>query len=436
MKNTISMQTIGVQQTVDYVAPTKFETLQLNLPNSHTTTTDVRSIHCGGTFFVVRPWSSNRKYFAEELYVKFTTPSPRGCTHLQSLLGSSSSSDSSESSDTNPFYLLDYRSAIDRLDFVKCYQIENVYCTQAYIILQMENNLLLGFGHDTEHAFYCKKFMDDGIREITCGPLSFQILVCGNDGMGYYFRVDAPTFLEDEKFHLDFTKRKYITAAVSGRSTFVVYENEDGSHHILSHGDDQFRIQSGQPSEDKFSELETPFDGRRIHQIKCGYFHTCVLLEDGDVYTCGYNAYGQCGVPGPDQNFIKVIFPSFPLQPTNDHFPAVYEGSSTSNHKFQPTRIICSSIATLFCNKDGFMIIGDPVTAFSPKYQFFPSVDCIYYAFNQKMKSSLYTQTVECGGWHVVIYNKKVVESKSMIYFYDNLKKIITETSFSDIQIK
>ncbi|KAL9642785.1 hypothetical protein ABK040_009860 [Willaertia magna] len=33
----------------------------------------------------------------------------------------------------------------------------------------------------------------------------------------------------------------------------------------------------------------------KIKAVSCGYFHSVFLTQDGRIYTCGWNAYGQCG---------------------------------------------------------------------------------------------------------------------------------------------
>ena len=285
MNNTIPLLTLGIQPTSGIHVPMpKWEPYFLHpIPNSNYST-EVRKISCGGNFFVVRLWPklNFHESHVEKLYIKFATAKSNQCNYFKPIKNSSTESE------CHSTFWLDYKSTIDELKLGNCYQVEDVYCNQVDVLLQMKNNLVIRFDTSSERVFILKKFVENqiGIREIICGPLSFHFLIRGTDDVIYYFSTDSTIYSEELKLNLDFKDKKYVTSALSGRSSFVVYEEQDGSHQILCHGDDQFLSQSGQPSE-VFSQLKTPFQGKRIDQIKCGYFHTSVLLESGEVYMCG-----------------------------------------------------------------------------------------------------------------------------------------------------
>jgi len=46
-----------------------------------------------------------------------------------------------------------------------------------------------------------------------------------------------------------------------------------------------------------------------VKQIACGASHTALLLNNGQVYTCGNNTYGQLG-NGTNSNVFKIINPN------------------------------------------------------------------------------------------------------------------------------
>lgn len=51
-------------------------------------------------------------------------------------------------------------------------------------------------------------------------------------------------------------------------------------------------------------------DGSRIADVSCGNVSTLFLMDDGTVYTCGYNNYGQQGLPdGPSHVFEPTQIP-------------------------------------------------------------------------------------------------------------------------------
>ena len=423
MQNTIPLLTLGIRNPDAH----DFEPCHLG-PVSNNYSKDIRSVSCGGTCFVVRLWPKHHTTLMEEdLFVKFSSSICYSEYFNQCV-------------NNQDFYLLNYKLGMEMMELGNYYQVENVYSNLEFIILQMKNNLILTFETSIGYSNSCKKFMDDGIeiREIVCGPSSSHMIVYGNDSMIYYFRTTSNGIIEQVDLRLDFTDKKYVTSALSGYSTFVVYEKEDGSHHILTHGDDTFSVQNGQISKDRFSEMDTPFKGERIKQMKCGIFHTCIILENGQVYTCGFNLYSQCGF---DYNFIekfltKLNFPSFPLQPLNDSVsPIVYEGNLSSNHVFKPKSILCGGSSTTFVNEFGFLGIGG--FNFGRKYKFNSEPqECWYYSFGRASPQS-YEMSVDCGSSYYVIYNRKIA-SKCLVYFNENLKIISGATTchyFADLKL-
>jgi alpha-tubulin suppressor-like RCC1 family protein len=52
-----------------------------------------------------------------------------------------------------------------------------------------------------------------------------------------------------------------------------------------------------------------------IKDIKCGNYHTLVLTQDGDVYTSGYNFYGQLGLGHNDsQDILRKVVANFKIE--------------------------------------------------------------------------------------------------------------------------
>jgi alpha-tubulin suppressor-like RCC1 family protein len=47
--------------------------------------------------------------------------------------------------------------------------------------------------------------------------------------------------------------------------------------------------------------------GKKAQSVSCGYNHTIVLMEDGTVYGCGYNFNGQLGIGGNTSNQLSLI---------------------------------------------------------------------------------------------------------------------------------
>ena len=75
--------------------------------------------------------------------------------------------------------------------------------------------------------------------------------------------------------------------------TDKITETPISARNYVAWGDNS----NGQLGNDDTQNIDIPekFKFIGIKQISCGVFHTAILLTNGDVYTCGYNTYGQLG---------------------------------------------------------------------------------------------------------------------------------------------
>jgi alpha-tubulin suppressor-like RCC1 family protein len=57
--------------------------------------------------------------------------------------------------------------------------------------------------------------------------------------------------------------------------------------------------------------------------ISAGYYHTVILLETGEVYTCGYGIYGQLGTGKAESQLLPVPMqlphPALAVSARSDH---------------------------------------------------------------------------------------------------------------------
>jgi alpha-tubulin suppressor-like RCC1 family protein len=120
------------------------------------------------------------------------------------------------------------------------------------------------------------------------------------------------------------------------------------------------------PYVDKFT-LCTDFDNKQgyIQSISCGQFHTALLTTFGQIYTTGWNFYGQLGIPQIQTNpssapeyyvdtFTSIGSNAYPLP--NNKFSWISDGFST-NSVFAYKDIIsnkknCDKSDKIWCNLD------------------------------------------------------------------------------------
>ncbi|KAL9648796.1 hypothetical protein ABK040_003730 [Willaertia magna] len=162
-------------------------------------------------------------------------------------------------------------------------KIKNLIANNDDLIIQLENDLIIYNNERTKNS----QFTKIGIKFISCGPLSAHFIVVDKKNQIVLFQKDTkpkhyPLIKDITTNEIDYTPIKAI--GCSGRSNIVVTIN----NKIYVKGDNQFQVQAGLKSENVFLYLETNFESE-IVDVKCGYFHTIILLKNGTVYSTGYN---------------------------------------------------------------------------------------------------------------------------------------------------
>ena len=118
----------------------------------------------------------------------------------------------------------------------------------------------------------------------------------GQNGFGSIMFNDV----NDYGFHrIPYFKHKTIKqiAAGFGHSLFLDYENILWGYGYNKYG--QLGLGHTNPSKDKLPAANDYFSSNKhiiITQISCGAHHNLILDDNGNVYSFGYNRYGQCGV--------------------------------------------------------------------------------------------------------------------------------------------
>ncbi|KAL9649733.1 hypothetical protein ABK040_009548 [Willaertia magna] len=331
----------------------------------------------------------------------------------------------------------------------KTFQLKNVYANYSNIILQMKNDLLFIFQTSDNHVAVVTDFIESGISKLSHSTLGQLVNILDKKGRLYTCQTVNGFQYTDTK--QDLIKKKRIKLlATSARSSFVVIEefNENGKviNKLFGEGDDTFLVQNGNASVGEFKEINLSFENTlTIKDIQCGYFNTILLLDNGDVYSFGYNAYNQCGISKDGNNNVncdKVIVPPFPIG---------LKDESRLVHKlpFKVQNLKCSSINTVFRNESSIYIIGDIIQAFKGNNTlecYFKkdigqpnnNIHMYYFDFENDDKEKEYND-ISVGGWHLVVYKRQTLEnqSKSLKYFKKNLNEIVNnENSFTDINIE
>ena len=122
----------------------------------------------------------------------------------------------------------------------------------------------------------------------TCGYNGYGELGLGNTDDCYNF-----TLVDDTNINT-----KAINVACGYRFTAVITSDAVNNLYTCGYNAEGQLGVNDTSSYDTFQNVTTNISGKKVKKIKCGYAHLAVLTkeETNNLYTCGYNNYGQLGV--------------------------------------------------------------------------------------------------------------------------------------------
>ena len=194
----------------------------------------------------------------------------------------------------------------------------------------------------TQNIEIPEKFKFIGIKQISCGLFHTAILLtngdvytCGDNTYGQLGRSqNNGTDVPNSKFEqIDPNVRKVKQISCGKYHTAILLNNGN----VYTCGYNKYG-QLGRPTTDIYQnpkfEIINPNVGK-VKQISCGQYHTAILLNNGQVYTCGNNEFGQLGR-------ITNVFPNCP----NPKFEQI-DRTKIKNIKFFLLSIGCVSNSVL-----------------------------------------------------------------------------------------
>ena len=157
----------------------------------------------------------------------------------------------------------------------------------------------LGLGDNTNRNIFTQVTTNtNNIKEIYCGG-AYHTFILKNDGTlwGCGYNYYGQLGLEDTNYRTTFTQittnADNIKSVYCGCDHTFILENDGtlwgcgrNQQGQLGLGDDTNRT--------TFTQVTTNTDD--IKSVCCGYYHTFILKNDGTLWTCGGNEYGQLGL--------------------------------------------------------------------------------------------------------------------------------------------
>eukprot|EP01091_Cochliopodium_minus_P009202 TRINITY_DN2206_c0_g1_i1.p1 TRINITY_DN2206_c0_g1~~TRINITY_DN2206_c0_g1_i1.p1 ORF type:complete len:420 (-),score=80.47 TRINITY_DN2206_c0_g1_i1:15-1274(-) len=193
--------------------------------------------------------------------------------------------------------------------------VKQIFCSNLLTIIQKKNGKIIWCGNIED------QIISDGYEELDIDNVdSFS---CGSDHI-LFFKANGEVWVMGSNSNgqcglnddLDFIKSplllmsdKNIKAVCCGwYYSYILLRDEKGVSSLKVFGSCEFG-QLGLGECDNQCKLSTIFSFPNISSIHCSSIHAILLMENGDVYSCGYNVDGQLGLGINDENvsnFTKI----------------------------------------------------------------------------------------------------------------------------------
>ncbi|KAG2394203.1 hypothetical protein C9374_003967 [Naegleria lovaniensis] len=213
--------------------------------------------------------------------------------------------------------------------------IKNIYASCYAVFVDLGDSVFLA---SNEHDSTMWKF-EKNVKLFVTSSSSNHVLVVFEDNE--LMNIDS-LFFQMPSAQSSEIDGPIVLAATSGKSDIIFTE----SNKMFVRGDNKFNVQNGVKCITSFCYVETPFETlSKVKDVKCGMFHTAVLLENHEIYLCGDNRSGQ--VTGLVNNNIgnsnvtsnSLLFTKLNLK---DH---------CQNQSILPESLYCSANSTGFLSK-------------------------------------------------------------------------------------
>lgn len=172
---------------------------------------------------------------------------------------------------------------------MRSYEYNKIACDSQHLYIEMSNGLLICLtssatapGVRVNTTFMAP---NDRIRFIEGASQSEKVMIVTQSNKIYGFHFQTLRYVNNEKVCSPIT-----SLCVSPVCAFIT--TQDNMLYVI--GDDSNGSTGGmQQAREKFMPTHDQFK-EKIMQVKCGYIHSLILLENGNVYATGYNDLKQC----------------------------------------------------------------------------------------------------------------------------------------------
>ncbi|KAL9656088.1 hypothetical protein ABK040_007706 [Willaertia magna] len=289
--------------------------------------------------------------------------------------------------------------------------IKNIKCSGNCILFELIDKKVIVMDcrsfQGNENKFYEYSFPN--LKRIKRGCVSNHLVFLMNNNEikwidttdSKYELIDLPTFTFGNIKHL----------ALSNKSLIVV-TNENKMYGFGSNKEET--VNSVELDNKQWTYIHTIFENEsKVKSLKCGYSHCVVLLENGNIYGCGLNSLEQAGQPNASRS--------------DDHLPTFMKFAFPVDFVDKIESVYGMSRGTILQTSKEFICIGEIARDSGSDFGDLHAV---------RLERKYGINHVTTGPWHCIFYFKEKHSSKDLIYFTNNLQRIVNNTfSLSDIDV-
>lgn len=185
-------------------------------------------------------------------------------------------------------------------------QVKSSLTTDSHILVIVDGGVLLNCSISKQNSFnqvnIQKLALDVKIAKIACGESHFLMLdeqgrvyawgdgARGKLGLGQVLKAAAPVMISS-------LAGVNVTDIACGFSHCLALAESEGKSVVYSWGSGADGRLGLETTDDQYEPAQISYLTRySVVKIACGYLHSCVLTQQGELISFGFNGYGQLGI--------------------------------------------------------------------------------------------------------------------------------------------
>ena len=269
----------------------------------------------------------------------------------------------------------------------------NTYCI--FIILSILSIIIIKVYYYFKKVEEFNNFIVTGKYGKNCQILVGEVYSCGYNYYGQlglnYTRYQIPFKIAPQKIQTFYNYEIKITEIACGAHHSLFLTN-DGSVYSCGYNDyGQLGLNS---TNDQIApqKIQTFYDNEiKITKIACGSSYSLFLTNDGRVYSCGSNVYGQLGLNSTNDQIAPQLIQTF-----YDNEIKITKIAGGANHSL----FLTNDESVYSCGYNGNGELGLNYTKDIIPFKTAPQLIQTYYDYGNAVKDKIKITKIACGYYH------------------------------------